>query len=184
MKITCNQFEGLLLFYIDDGLSEGLKQTFEEHLKDCPHCSIKFKVINSIITDIKGAYKQIMKDDKDNCIDAEVLTKKESDDISGTELSAYIDNELPEEHSVRIRRNAIAKPEIKNKIEEMYKLKKAISDSYIEQKSKLKTDYSRDIVKSLKKEITNREIYFHCAIFIAVVITALILSVWAIVSVL
>jgi len=177
MQITCNQFEGLLSFYIDGELTESLKQTFEEHLNECPHCNMKYKLINSIINDIKGAYNQITENTNEECIEAEVIKPdKPHDDISETELSAYIDNELPDESNIKIRKNMIAKPELRNKLEKMYKLKKVISDSFTEHKGKLKYDYSRDIVKTMNKSTTSKEAYLHCVLFVVVVILSLILS--------
>lgn len=35
MKISCNQFEGLISFYLNNELNETLKEAFEEHLKEC-----------------------------------------------------------------------------------------------------------------------------------------------------
>lgn len=185
MQITCNQFESLLSFYIDGDLSESLKQIFENHLEECSHCKMKYKVISSIISDIKGAYDDLITPIGD-CIEAEIVKTNaiENGEISETELSAYVDNELSDESNIKIRKNIIAKPKIRQKIEKMYKLKKFISDSYIEQRNKLKNDYSKSIIKLLNQGITSREIYIHCALFIGVVIVSLIASAWIIMKVL
>ncbi len=188
MEINCNQFEGLITFYIDDDLSESLKQSFEEHLKHCDTCKMKFKVISSIIDDIKGAYDKILSENGYNNEDFEITEPIYSQDsaehISELDLSAYIDNELPYEHNVKIRRNIIAKPKIRTKLEKMYNLRKILSDSFAEHKNIMKTDFSRNVIKSLNKEITPKEIYLHCAMFILIVVAALVISVLVILSVL
>lgn len=186
MDLNCRQFEGLITFYLDGELNERLKQAFEDHLKDCPTCSMKFKIIKSIIGDIKGAYDKILIDYKqDEFFDKpSELKTLNSEDITPIDLSAYIDNELTDENNIRIRRNIIAKPNIRLKIEKMYKLKKILSDSFSEHKNKLKTDYSKEIIKSLDNTITTKQVCLHCILFIAIVILALIVSVKVILSVL
>lgn len=186
MELTCRQFEGLITFYLDGELNERLKQSFEEHLKNCPTCNMKFKIIKSIIGDIKGAYDKLLVDYKGNdVLDDKPIELKtlNSEDITSIDLSAYIDNELNDENNIRIRRNIIAKPNIRLKLEKMYKLKKILSDSFSEHKNKLKTDYSKEIVRTLDSTITKKQICFHCILFIAIVILALIISVKIILSV-
>lgn len=184
MKINCSQFEGLITFYMDGGLSKTLKQAFEEHLSECPNCNMKYKIIKSIIGDIKGAYKKILNNERqeyDNSNTENIKTKTE--DITAMELSAYIDNELSEENSIRVRRNIIAKPNIRTKLEKMYKLKKILSDSFVEHKNRFKTDYSKDTMRALNKDITTKQVCLHCLLFIFIVITAVILSIMIILSV-
>ena len=178
MKITCAQFEGLISFYMDGELSESLKNTFEEHLKLCPNCNMKYSVISKIINDIKDAYSKYISQETD-CIEAEISGVEQNSEITQY-LSAYIDNELPEEFNIKIRRSIIAKPKERDKLEKLYKLRKIMSKSFVEQKNKLKTDYSREIVRLINKSSETKEVYFHCTLFIIVVIGAVALSVWAI----
>lgn len=184
MKLTCGQFEGLITFYIDGDLSNSLKHAFEEHLAECSGCAMKFKVIRSIISDIKGAYKKII---SDNCptedkqpsvqLSNPVITASE---VSLMELSAYVDNELSDEGNIRIRRNIVSKPKIRGKIEKLYKLKKIMHNSFDEQKNKMKTDFSKEVVRTVNNDITARQVCVHCFAFILVVILAIVLSVWTI----
>ena len=188
MKLTCTQFEGLITFYLDGELSNSLRQAFEEHIKECPACAMKFKVIKSIIGDIKTAYDRIISgSEKEQCIDitpVQTCTKPEGEDVTMTELSAYIDNELPDENNIKIRRNIIARPSLRAKLKKMYKLRKMLSESFIEQKKRLKTDYSKTIIQSVNKSAATQQFCFHCILFLLVVLVSVLLSVWAIIKLL
>lgn len=173
MKINCSQFEGLFSFYLNGELNDKLKTSFEEHLKECSHCNMKFKVLHTIIEDIKEAYKQFNVNDN---IQENIVNNQEY--VTDTELSAYIDNELPDENSIKIRRNIIAKPKVREKIEQLYKLRKVMSDSFSEHKNRMKTDYSKEIVKGMNKDILDNEAYMHCIGFVLFVITVLCFSIW------
>ena len=170
MKITCNQFEGLLSFYLNNDLGENLIAMVEEHLKECPHCKMKYEVLHSIIDDIKDAYKQFIDGDE------YVVSHNESGSVSPNDLSAYIDNELSDEYSVKIRRNIVARPQLRAKIDKLYKLRKFMSESFREHKSRLKTDFSRDIIRNADKNLKTRQAYYHCVGFILFVIGVVCLS--------
>lgn len=187
MKITCSQFEGLMTFYIDNELSEKLTTAFEEHMKNCPNCSMKFKVIKSIVNDIKTAYDKIIcENNYQPPIETDIAEGKQIDpeDLSNLDLSAYIDNELSEENSIRVRKNLIAKPTVRKKLERMYKLRKILSGSFSEQKNLMRNDFSKDVIRSINADFSAKEVCIHCFIFIFVVLLAIALSVWSIVRVL
>ena len=114
MKISCNQFEGLISFYLNNELNETLKEAFEEHLKECPTCHIRYNMLSSIITDLKDSYNQIIVEENSNMNIfeniSECIDNVEKDDVQLRELSAYIDKELDEEARIKKQRNIIAKP--------------------------------------------------------------------------
>ena len=174
MKITCSQFEGLFSFYLNGELGDKLKESFEEHLNTCPHCNMKFKVLKSIINDIKDAYNKFIVEETPE----ESNTVESPEYVSGTELSAYIDNELSEENSIKIRRNIIAKPKVREKIERLYKLRKMMSDSFVEHKNHLKTDFSKDIINEMDENLLRKNAYIHCIGFILFVAGIVCVSLW------
>lgn len=174
MKITCSQFEELFSFYLNGELKDTLKNSFEEHLNTCPHCHMKYKLLRTIITDIREAYNKFITDE--NKVETEPVESSEY--VTGTELSAYIDNELSEENSVKIRRNIIAKPKVREKIEKLYKLRKIMSDSFTEHKNKMKTDFSKNIISELDENILKKNAYIHCVGFILFVTMILFASLW------
>jgi len=180
MKISCSQLEGLLSFYLNNDLSENLKSAVEEHLKECSHCKMKYNLLSSIITDIKDAYRQIISVAEKNREAEASCSKVCSETITNNDLSAYIDNELSDEHNVRIRRKIVAKPSVRTKIERLYKLRKFLSNSFYEQKNRLKTDFSKEIVRSLNTNMKNKKTYIHCVGFICFVVFAVCFSIWLI----
>ena len=190
MDINCSQFEGLLSFYLNDDLNENLKCAFEEHMKTCPTCNMRYSVVSSVIEDIKSAYDEVIGktpvDKVDMVEDNEDVSASDYDILDGflnTELSAYVDNELDENRSVKIRRDIISKPRLRQKVEKLYGLKKVLSDSYKINKNKLKTDFSKEIIRKINNIESDRQIYFHCTAFILVVILAIVLSVVAIIHI-
>jgi len=178
MKITCAQFEGLISFYLNDELSENLKTAFEEHLSSCPSCHIRYNMLSSIIDELKDAYSQIITEENAEDIPfAEIAGScEDTENISQSELSAYIDNELDDEFSIKMRRNIIAKPNLRKKLETLYNLRKIMTDSFDNQKNKLKTDYSKSIIRELDVNAASHNAYFHCIAFIMFVIGVLFLS--------
>lgn len=173
MKISCKQFEELIPFYINDELSESLKNAFVEHLHNCPNCHLKFNMLNSIVSDLKDAYNKLIYEQNNN--DISDVIEEDNDDL--TNLSAYIDNELNDDVNIQIRRNIVAKPALRKKIERLYNIRKMLTDSFNDEKNKLRTDFSRDIIKKVQAKPVQNESYIQCFIFIAFVISMAIISV-------
>lgn len=180
MKITCKQFEELIPFYLNDELSENLKNAFVEHLHNCPNCHIKFNMLNSIVNDLKDAYNQLIFES--SCDDEKVIDIIEEEEETqelhelNTNLSAYIDNELNDDINVQIRRNIISKPALRKKIEKLYNIRKLMTDSFNDEKNKLRTDFSKDIVKKIQAKPNQTENFNQCFIFIGVVISIVMVS--------
>ncbi len=173
MKISCKQFEELIAFYINDELSESLKNAFVEHLHNCPNCHLKFNMLNSIVSDLKDAYNQLIYEQ--NNTDISEVIEDNNEDL--TNLSAYIDNELNDDVNIQIRRNIVAKPALRKKIERLYNMRKILTDSFNDEKNRLRTDFSRDIVKRVQAKPAQNESYIQCFIFLAFVISMTIISV-------
>ena len=171
MKITCEQFEGLLSFYLNNDLGENLTCMVEEHLRDCPRCKTKYDILHTIIDDIKGAYNKFINGDD------YIIDKQESNTLSIKELSAYIDNELSDEQSIKIRRNIITKPKLREKIDKLYKLRKLLTESFNEHKGKLKKDYAKNIMQEVNTNHKTRQAYYHCIGFIVFVLGMVCLSI-------
>ena len=100
MEITCIQMDILISFYIEGDLSESLKEKVEEHLKNCPTCKAKFNIINSLFSDIKTI------SNKEKIYTTNTHSKKQYQFFKNN-LSAYIDNELPEEECIKMRKYTV-----------------------------------------------------------------------------
>ena len=150
MEITCLQMDVLMSFYIDGDLSESLKQKVEEHLKECPTCRAKLNIIRSLFSDIK-------KDDN-----------KEKEEVFSTNthssqqyqffkknLSAYMDNELPEEDNVKIRKYTINNKKARKELEDSYRIRKLMRDSFRKTNAETKPDFSKKVMQEINKEEKN-----------------------------
>ena len=77
-----------------------MKAKVEEHLKECPVCRAKLNIISSLFTDVKKKY--CSKDEE------EVYSTKTHSSgqyqFFKKNLSAYVDNELPQEDNVKMRK--------------------------------------------------------------------------------
>ena len=95
MEITCAQMDVLLSFYVEGDLSKALKIKVEEHLKKCPVCREKYEIIKTMIQDLKTSVEE----------KEEIYSSKAGSQyrIFQNNLSAYIDNELPADESIKGR---------------------------------------------------------------------------------
>lgn len=156
-ELTCNQVIALMNFYVEDKLNEKLKSYVEDHLRKCPKCREIYmqsqKVISNIFTDENEKYQTTQyKEFKNN-------------------ISAYIDNELDEKDSVRIKKIAITNPLARKDLEDMYTFKRLLHNSFEKTRSEWKTDYSRQVIN--KMDIVEPEktpIYKIIGIFTAMLI--------------
>lgn len=174
MKITCSQFEGLISFYLNNELSDKLRTEFEAHLSVCPSCRIRYNVLNSIINELKEAYGQYASNDADDTFLYPEMTDKTG--IRDDELSAYIDNELSDEFSVKMRRNIIARPVLRKKLEKLYNLRKIMTSAFAEQKNKLRRDYSGIVAQELNINRPSNYTYFYCFLLIIFVAGIILIS--------
>lgn len=175
MKINCKQFEELIPFYINNELGENLKKAFIEHLHNCPNCHIRFNMLNSIVNDLKNAYNHLTFDsNEEEHIKIEAMADEDTN--TNANLSAYIDNELNDDISIQIRKNIVAKPILRKKVENLYNLRKIMTNSFNKEKNNLKTDFSRDVIKRIQSKHEEKESFLPCILFIVFVITVLTMS--------
>ena len=100
MEITCSQMDVLISFYIEGDLSKSLKEKVEEHLKKCPSCRAKYDIIKTMLSDMRESLE-------DKSEEAFVPNTSSQYRLFKNNLSAYIDNELPPEENIKIRKFAI-----------------------------------------------------------------------------
>ena len=179
MELSCNQFESLLSFYINHELKDNIKEAFEEHLCHCQRCKEKYEIVCSIINEVRLAYDKYISSNDFKELAPAYTYEDDSDydeDSSSFELSAYIDNELPEDRNIKIRQSIGSKPKVRKKVEKLYGLRKILMSSFNEQKNSLKTDYSKNIVKTLNYNYEYKQAYIHCLGFLMFVMLTLVTS--------
>ena len=143
MEITCLQMDVLISFYLENELSEALRKKVEEHLKICPNCRAKYNIISSLLDDIASSVTNEGHSLNSNS------TTSESFRVFKNNLSAYIDNELSEHESVKLKKYTINNKQAKKELENAYNIRRLMKNSFQTTKSQTKNDFSKKILKKL-----------------------------------
>ena len=141
MEITCTQMDVLLSFYIEGDLSKALKEKVENHLKECAACRAKYEIIKSMIEDLKCAVNER----------EEMYPSKKFSQygIFRNNLSAYVDNELPSEESIKIKKLAINNKQARKELEDTYNIRRLMSESFRKTKAEAKHDFSKNVMRQM-----------------------------------
>lgn len=170
MEITCIQMDVLISFYIEGDLSKALKEKVEEHLKNCPACRAKFEIISSLLKDLRES----IENEQEEVVQTGANSQYR---LFQNNLSAYVDNELPAEENIKIKKFTINNKRARKELENTYNIRKLMNDSFKKTKSESRHDFSRNVMKQL--DMTNEaNLGFHplLKVAIAFVITVLVLS--------
>ena len=134
-------------------------------------------VINSLN---KEAY-QLLKDLKESVENEqeEVLSSTTNSQyrLFQNNLSAYVDNELPQEENIKIKKFTINNKKARKELENTYSIRKLMNDSFQKTKSESRQDFSKNVMKQL--DLSNdANLGFHplLKVAIAFVMTVLVLS--------
>ncbi len=141
-QLTCNQVIALMSFYVEDKLNSRLKEYVDEHLRHCPKCREVYMQSKKIVNHIMSLTSY---DEETN-----PYHTKQYEDFKKN-LSAYIDNELDENESIRIKKIAITNPLARKDLEDMYTFKKLLHNSFDKTRTEWKNDYSKLIISKLDK---------------------------------
>ena len=142
MEITCAQMDVLISFYIEGDLSKALKNKVEEHLKKCPACRAKFDIIESMLKDLKKSVNQQ---------NEEMFSRSSTGQykIFKNNLSAYIDNELPAEENIKIKKYTINNKRARKDLEDTYNIRKLMNDSFNKTKEEVRQNFSKNVLRQL-----------------------------------
>ena len=178
MKLTCSQMEVLISFYLEGDLSPSLKKQVEEHLEECSLCKTKYNVIEALLGDMQKSVSTL-----GEYSSQQNFTNSEQYQLFKTNMSAYIDNELPENEKLKIKKFTISNKCARNELEKSYRIRKLINDSYLKTKNDTKADFTRSTLKQLQLDEEN-SLNFHPAIKLLIVFTisVLVLSTIVLVS--
>ncbi len=170
MEITCAQMDVLLSFYIEGGLSKTLKTKVEEHLKKCSTCRAKYNIIKTMLDDLKSSVDT----------QEEILSTHSNSQyrIFQNNLSAYVDNELPAEESIKIKKFTISNKQARKELEDTYNIRRLMNDSFNKTQSDAKQDFAKCVVKQLSPS-EDYNLTFHPVLKLAIafVMTVLVLSI-------
>lgn len=142
-KLSCEQINALLYFYAENTLNIFLKKLVKEHLENCPECMANYRNIVEKFND--NINKENSESDSEN-FETEQYKKFR------TNLSAYIDNELSTDENIKIKKFAISNPLARKDLENIYKFKNMLYNSFIKTKDDLKIDYSKTVTNIIQKD--------------------------------
>lgn len=145
VNLTCTQVSALLSFYIDDKLSNQLKQFVEAHLEVCPTCRAKLEALRSMVKSLKEVHEKlasIQPEQKENSTTPQY-------DAFKINLSAYVDNELTNEENIKVKKYVISNAKARQDLENLYNLKKTLHNSFEHAKNEIKEDFSKFILKRI-----------------------------------
>lgn len=158
-QLTCEQVSALLNFYVEDKLSSKLSEYVRIHLENCPACMEKYLQMKNII----NKFMDIQNEEIEN-----PYATKQYEDFKAN-LSAYIDNELNNFDSIKIKKIAISNPLARQDLENIYTYKKLLQSSFEKTKNEMKDDYSKTTICNIKHdnsgEKINETIYKLTAVF-------------------
>ena len=173
MEITCAQMDVLISFYIEGDLSKTLKAKVEEHLKTCSVCRAKYDIIKTMLQDLKDSLDEN---------EPEVVTSTTNSQyrLFQNNLSAYIDNELPPEENIKIKKFTINNKKARKELENTYNIRKLMNDSFHKTKSEFRQDFSKNVMKQL--DLNNEaNLNFHPVLKVAIAFVATVLIPFAII---
>ncbi|MBP7212282.1 zf-HC2 domain-containing protein [bacterium] len=176
-KLTCSQVSALLSDYIEDKLSDNLKQFISVHLESCPTCRAKYDALKDMMGSLKEIKNRLSEISAEN-----YYSKQDKKDWDMTlNLSAYVDNELSDEENLRVKKCIISNPEVREKLERINNLRKVMNEAFEKTKNEDKIDFARQV---LSKTEFDENIYNDNSFARVVAIFVLILAVCTISAVL
>ena len=169
MEITCTQMDVLLSFYIEGDLSISLKKKVEEHLANCATCRAKYNIVKSMFDDLQTKFS--------DSVEAKYPESRSQYRIFHNNLSAYVDNELSSDESVKIKKYTINNKKARKELEDTYNIRRLMNESFNKTKLESKQDFTKKVIKQLNLEDDyNYTIHPIIKIGVAFVLTVLVLS--------
>ena len=150
MKLTCAQMDVLISFYIDGELSSALKKQVEEHINECPTCKAKFEIINTMLEDLRETFE--LQEEYTPLDNSKKDINSKRYHIFKHNLSAYVDNELPKEETLKVKKFTINNKHARKDLEAYYNIRKLMNDSFSKTQNDIKKDYSKNILRQLELE--------------------------------
>ncbi len=157
-KLTCEQIDALIYFYREGKLNENLAKIVKEHIESCPVCNEKYNKVST------------------NRQTVETVKDEKRYELFKNNLSAYIDNELDNTESIKIKKIAISNPIARQDLENIYSFKKLMYDTFEKTKNGMKDDFSQGIINQVKyggHEAAIGSFYKLTAIFAAMILCIL-----------
>ncbi len=179
MNIDCKKVLALLSAFIEEKLDEEESFFVEAHLMKCGDCYKKYLEMKSIINNLHFEYTKL-KDELDR-MDSSTFNIREYEKFYNN-ISPYIDNELSYDESIKFRKYLINSKAARTDLANAYGLRNNILQSVNNLKDNININFSKKIIRQLKKENPDSfdKIYKRAAI--AICSSIIILSVLSLIG--
>ena len=173
MNFDCKKVLSLLSYFIDEKLDDEDSFLVETHLMKCGECYKKYLEMKSVINNLHFEYVKLK--DELNKIDSETTFNIRDYEKFYNNISPYIDNELSYEDSVKFRRYLMNSKAARKDLSSAYGLRNNIKNSVNTLKNNLNINFSKKIIKELKKDNSDsfEDMYKRAAIAIGISIVTL-----------
>ncbi len=134
-NLTCEDISRLILPYIDDKLTEQKRNRVALHLRNCPFCMEKYRIIKSLFDKIKQKNIQRAKKFQQYKL-----------------LSAYCDKEVTENTKHNIEASLALSCELTQRAIKINSLRKLLNTTFEKQFEGLELNLEKTIIQRLKEE--------------------------------
>ena len=168
-KLICAKVNSMLSLYLDGKLSPVQEEFVKQHLSQCGNCLEKYNNLKKLLDVLQVSYLQ------SNAQKVDTVLKINEYEYYQQNLSAYFDNELSFDESVRLKHYIVKIPFARQELQKMYNLQKLMQKNCSYIKKKMNQDFSKNIIN---KFYTNRK-YLYTEYFsriVAVVFVFFLLS--------
>lgn len=165
MILNCRQVEMLLSFYIDGDLSYELRKSINDHLSSCISCKNKYDLLKNFYMDMENSYANFK-----NTLPESMEKIQDQHSFFRNNLSAYIDNELSDKESLKLKKYAINNSKAKQEMEKSYRLKSMLKNAFDRTKMSIKSDFSEKVIADINTSNKLNRIDFYLKTTAAIII--------------
>ena len=123
--------------------------------------------------DLSNALKKQVEEDDVLC----PVNNKSQYRIFQNNLSAYVDNELPADETIKIKKYTINNKKARKDLEDTYSIRRLMSESFNKSKIEAKKDFTKNVIKQLTpQEEYNLSFHPVLKLAFAFILTVLVLS--------
>lgn len=134
-NLTCEDISRLILPYIDDKLNENKRNRVALHLRNCPFCMEKYRIIKSLFDTIKQKNIQRAKKFQQYKL-----------------LSAYCDNEVSQNTKDNIEASLALSCDLVHRVLKINTLKKILNDTFEKKFENIELNLEKKVIERLKSQ--------------------------------
>ena len=134
-NLTCEDISRLILPYIDDKLNEDKRNRVALHLRNCPFCMEKYRIIKSLFDTIKQKNIQRAKKFQQYKL-----------------LSAYCDNEVSQNTKDNIEASLALSCDLVHRVLKINTLKKMLNDTFEKKFENIELNLEKKVIERLKSQ--------------------------------